>query len=52
MHWYLIHTKPRQESIAVENLQQQGYTSYSPLFNVEKIRRGKLAVVLQILNSH
>ncbi len=49
MHWYLIHTKPRQENIALENLQQQGYTCYLPLLNVEKIRRGKLAVVLEAL---
>ena len=49
MHWYLIHTKPRQEKIALENLQQQGYTCYLPLLNVEKIRRGKLAVVLEAL---
>jgi transcriptional antiterminator RfaH len=50
MHWYLIHTKPRQENIALENLQQQGYTCYLPLLNVEKIRRGKLAVVLEALS--
>ena len=49
MHWYLIHTKPRQENIALENLQQQGYTCYLPLLNVEKIRRGKLAIVLEAL---
>ena len=49
MHWYLIHTKPRQENIALENLQQQGFTCYLPLLNVEKIRRGKLAIVLEAL---
>lgn len=49
MHWYLIHTKPRQENIALENLQQQGYSCYLPLLNVEKIRRGKLAVILEAL---
>ena len=49
MHWYLIHTKPRQENTALENLQLQGYTCYLPLLNVEKIRRGKLAVVLEAL---
>jgi transcriptional antiterminator RfaH len=49
MHWYLIHTKPRQENIALENLHKQGYTCYLPLFKVEKIRRGKLAVVLEAL---
>ena len=49
MHWYLIHTKPRQENIALENLRQQGYTCYLPLLNVEKIRRGKLAIILEAL---
>ena len=49
MHWYLIHTKPRQENIALENLQLQGYTCYLPLLNIEKIRRGKLAIVLEAL---
>jgi transcriptional antiterminator RfaH len=49
MHWYLIHTKPRQENIALENLQQQGYSCYLPLLNVEKIRRGKLAIILEAL---
>ena len=49
MHWYLIHTKPRQENIALENLQKQGYTCYLPLLSVEKIRRSKLAIVLEAL---
>jgi transcriptional antiterminator RfaH len=28
--WHLIHTKPRQESIAREQLERQGYTTYLP----------------------
>ncbi len=34
--WYLIHTKPRQEHIALTNLERQGYTCYLPLLRVEK----------------
>ena len=29
--WYLVHTKIRQERIACENLQRQGYECYFPL---------------------
>jgi transcriptional antiterminator RfaH len=45
MHWYLIHTKPRQEQHALENLERQGYECYLPLIPVEKLCRGRLAVV-------
>ena len=43
--WYLIHSKPRQEHIALINLERQGYTCYLPLLRVEKIRRRKAEVV-------
>lgn len=42
MNWYLIHTKPRLEQCALENLQNQGYTCFLPQIRVEKLRRGKL----------
>ncbi|MGE4126506.1 MAG: transcription/translation regulatory transformer protein RfaH [Pusillimonas sp.] len=42
MNWYLVHTKPRQESCALENLQNQGYTCYLPMLACEKLLRGKL----------
>jgi transcriptional antiterminator RfaH len=45
MHWYLIHTKPRQERIALQNLEQQRYNCYLPVFSTEKIRRGNVTVV-------
>jgi transcriptional antiterminator RfaH len=44
MNWYLLHTKPRQEKIAVRNLAQQGYECYLPLMPLEKISRGTLVV--------
>ena len=36
--WYLIHSKPRQEYLARENLERQGYTTYLP---VTSLRRRK-----------
>ena len=45
MHWYLVHTKPRQELCALENLQRQGYPCYLPVVPAEKLRQGRLTVV-------
>jgi transcriptional antiterminator RfaH len=42
MHWYLVHTKPRQEKYALQNLQQQGYECYLPTLMLEKLRMGNL----------
>jgi transcriptional antiterminator RfaH len=44
MHWYLIHTKPRQEKCALQNLEQQGYQCYLPILPAEKLRQGILVV--------
>lgn len=44
MSWYLVHTKPRQERCALQNLEQQGYTCYLPVFPTEKLFQGKLTV--------
>jgi transcriptional antiterminator RfaH len=44
MHWYLIHSKPRQEKCALENLERQGYPCYLPTLPAEKLRRGQLRV--------
>jgi transcriptional antiterminator RfaH len=44
-HWYLIHTKIRQERIALTHLERQGYTCFLPLIQVEKVRRHALQVV-------
>jgi len=45
MHWYLIHTKPRLEKRALENLERQGYECYLPLYPTEKLRQRKLTVI-------
>lgn len=41
-HWYVIYTKARQESVAEENLNRQGYTTYLPQLRVTKRRQGVL----------
>ena len=35
-NWYLIKTKPRQENVAIKNLQNQGYHSYCPYAEINK----------------
>ena len=49
--WYLVHTKPRQERIALVNLERQGYPSYLPMLCVEKIRRRKAELVTEPMFS-
>ncbi len=49
MHWYLVHTKPRQECCALENLQRQGFECYLPTLAVEKLRLGATRVVQEPL---
>ncbi len=44
MHWYLVHTKPKQEKCALENLQRQGFQCYLPTLPSEKLRQGSLTV--------
>lgn len=39
--WYLIQTKPRQETTARDNLERQGYPTYLPLAPVRRRRRGR-----------
>ena len=45
MHWYLVHTKPRQEKCALDNLQRQGYVSYLPMLSAERLRQRVLTVI-------
>lgn len=48
-NWYLIHTKIRQERVALENLERQGFECFLPLIRAEKLRRGALQVVQEAL---
>ena len=49
MHWYLIHTKPRQESRALLNLETQGYECFLPLIPKQKIKRGAIDIEQEAL---
>ena len=51
MHWYVIHTKPRQEQRALENLQRQGFEAWLPMITLEKVRRGHLTQVVEPMFS-
>ena len=51
MQWYVIHTKPRQEQRALENLQRQGFEAWLPMMELEKVRRSRLARVTEPMFS-
>ena len=40
-HWYLIHTKPRQEAVAESNLHRQLFPVYLPRIRQVRERRGR-----------
>lgn len=48
-NWYVIHTKIRQERLALENLEHQGFECFLPQINAEKLRRGNLLVIQEAL---
>lgn len=39
--WYVVYTKPRQEAVAEENLERQGYEVYLPLIAEPRRQRGR-----------
>jgi transcriptional antiterminator RfaH len=49
--WYAVHTKPKQEKRALDNLQFQGFECFLPLLEVEKVRRGKVQRVIEPMFS-
>jgi transcriptional antiterminator RfaH len=49
--WYAVHTKPKQETRALENLQNQGYTCFLPMMQVQKLRRQKVQRVIEPMFS-
>jgi transcriptional antiterminator RfaH len=42
--WYVMYTKPRQESVALENLQRQNYSVFFPRARVQKRKAGQGSV--------
>ena len=49
LSWYAVHSKPRQEEQAQQQLQRQGYATYLPRMRLRKRRRGKWAKVVEPL---
>lgn len=48
-NWFVVYTKPRQESRALENLERQGYATYCPYIFTEKIRRHRWCKIMEPL---
>ena len=48
-NWYLVYTKPRQESIAEENLQRQGFDIWLPRLRLSRRRRRRWVDVVEPL---
>lgn len=51
LSWHLVHTKPRGEARAQENLERQGFEVFLPMITLQKIRRGKLTSVSEPMFS-
>lgn len=49
MKWCLVHTKPRQEKCAQDNLRLQDYQCYLPTIPTEKLCKGLLTIVAEPL---
>jgi transcriptional antiterminator RfaH len=47
--WYLIHTKPRQETVAEANLVRQSFETYLPRIRHSRRSRGKWSSVVEPL---
>ncbi len=51
MLWYAVHSRPKQEQRALENLQNQGYDAWLPMITLEKLRRGRVTEVVEPMFS-
>lgn len=47
--WYAVQTKPRQEEVARENLERQGYRVYLPRLQLKKRRNNRWQTVIEPL---
>lgn len=45
--WYLIYSKPRQEGLARDNLDRQGYETYLPLLRTPRRRLGRRLIRIE-----
>ena len=49
--WYVVHTKPRQEARALDNLQNQSFHCFLPTMQVQKLRNRKVQTVTEPMFS-
>ena len=49
--WLVVHTKPRAEARALENLERQGFEVFLPMITLQKVRRAKLANITEPMFS-
>jgi transcriptional antiterminator RfaH len=49
--WYVVHTKPRQEARALENLQNQGFECFLPTLKVQKLRKQRVQTLTEPMFS-
>lgn len=50
-NWYVIYTKPQQEERAFLNLKKQGYECYLPWLKVNKLKKGELIEINEVMFS-
>ncbi len=49
--WYVVHTKPRSEARALENLERQGFEVFLPMITLQKVRRARVANITEPMFS-
>lgn len=49
MRWYAVNSQPRKESLALENLERQGYESWLPLVSRSVRKNGRWATKIEPL---
>ena len=49
--WFVVHTKPREERKALENLSAQGFEAFLPMLTREKLLGGRLKTITEPLFS-
>jgi len=45
--WYLVYAKPRQEDLAKQNLERQGYQPYLPMVRTPRRRMGRRLIRIE-----
>ncbi|MGY6214033.1 transcription/translation regulatory transformer protein RfaH [Methylolobus aquaticus] len=49
MRWHVVYSKPRQEALALTQLERQGYVCYLPMCTAESLRRGRRSTITEPL---